>query len=568
MAKPIEATAQADYDAALAADLQVNTQLSTWEMLWRTAQRVPDNAAIITGDTHISYRQLAEQTLRAAAALAELGVARGSRLAFLFHPSPEWAVLHYALGRLGAIGVPINTSYMAAELEHLFTLAQPEVLITVDRFRDVDMAARLSPSAARFGSIDETVVLPVDNDGWVVSSPERDRVFGPDGGPALEPPSPVEGGDPAYIIFTSGSTAAPKPALIAHRGMVGAATGLQHALGLVPEDRFVASNPVFHTGGIVWNLTMPHLVGMTSCLVGVYETGKVLREMERSKITVMGAFDTKLTMMRNAPEYHTVDRSTVRKCNVGATGSFLRSVLPDWNWETVAQVYGSTESGGLGSITPRYESDPKVRYDANGRPMPGMEFVIKDPDTGQRCAPDEPGEICFRGWGTFLEYVGMPEATAEAFDDEGFFHSGDYGFMDEVGNLYFRGRYKLMIKTGGENVSEREVEIFCEDSLDAVKFAIVVGVPDPLWGEAVVAFVELHEGATETSDDLVEACRDRIANFKIPKRFFVVGEEDWPLLDSGRPDRHELRVRAAALMGAEGKTRLRFGDGTGGAEPG
>lgn len=564
----MQATAQAAYDAALAADLKVNTQLSTWEMLWRTAQQVPDNAAIITGDTHISYQELAEQALRAAAALAELGVSNGSRVAFLFHPYPDWAVLHYALGRLGAIGVPINTSYMAAELEHLFTLAQPELLITVDRFRDVDMAARLSPAAARFDSIAETVVLPVDDDGWVVSSSESDRVFGPDGGPPLGPASAVGGGDPAYIIFTSGSTAAPKPALIAHRGMVGAATGLQHALGLVPEDRFVASNPVFHTGGIVWNLTMPHLVGMTSCLVGVYETGKVLREMERSKVTVMGAFDTKLTMMRNAPEYHTVDRSSVRKCNVGATGSFLRSVLPDWNWETVAQVYGSTESGGLGSITPRYEADPKVRYDANGRPMPGMEFVIKDPETGRRCVLDESGEICFRGWGTFLEYVGMPEATAEAFDGEGFFHSGDYGFMDKAGNLYFRGRYKLMIKTGGENVSEREVEIFCEDNLEAVKFAIVVGVPDPLWGEAVVAFVEMHEGATETSDDLVEACRGRIANFKIPKRFFVVTEEDWPLLDSGRPDRHELRARAAALMGAEGETRLRFGDGAGGAEPG
>ena len=557
----MEATVQADYDAALAADLQVNTQLSTWQMLWRTAQRVPDNAAIITGDTHISYRELAAQTLRAAAALAELGVSNGSRVAFVFHPSPDWAVLHYALGRLGAVGVPINTSYMAAELEHLFALAQPELLIIVDRFRDVDMTGRLSPVAARFGSIAQTVVLPVDDDGWVDSSPDRDRVFGPDGGAALGPASRVGGGDPAYIIFTSGSTAAPKPALIAHRGMVGAATGLQHALGLVPEDRFVASNPVFHTGGIVWNLTMPHLVGMTSCLVGVYETGKVLREMERSKITVMGAFDTKLTMMRNAPEYHTVDRSSVRKCNVGATGSFLRSVLPEWNWETVAQVYGSTESGGLGSITPRYEADPKVRYDANGRPMPGMEFVIKDPDTGHRCGPDEPGEICFRGWGTFIEYVGMPETTAEAFDDEGYFHSGDYGFLDEAGNLYFRGRYKLMIKTGGENVSEREVEIFCEDNLEAVKFAIVVGVPDPLWGEAVVAFVELHEGATETSDGLVEACRGRIANFKVPKRFFVVTDEDWPLLDSGRPDRHELRARAAALMGAEGDTRLRFGDG-------
>ena len=556
------------YDAALAADLQVNTQLSTWEMLWRTAQQVPDNPAIITGDTRISYRELAAQTLRAAAALAELGVSRHSRVAFVFHPSPDWAVLHYALGRLGAVGVPINTSYMAAELEHLFTLAQPELLITVNRFRDVDMAARLSPVAARFASIAETVVLPVDDGGWVDSSPERERVFGPDGGAALGPASRVGGGDPAYIVFTSGSTAAPKPALIAHRGMVGAATGLQHALGLVPEDRFVASNPVFHTGGIVWNLTMPHLVGMTSCLVGVYETGRVLREMERSKITVMGAFDTKLTMMRNAPEYHTVDRSSVRKCNVGATGSFLRSVLPEWNWETVAQVYGSTESGGLGSITPRYEADPKVRYDANGRPMPGMEFVIKDPDTGHRCGPDEPGEICFRGWGTFIEYVGMPEATAEAFDDEGFFHSGDYGFLDEAGNLYFRGRYKLMIKTGGENVSEREVEIFCEDNLEAVKFAIVVGVPDPLWGEAVVAFVELHQGATETSDDLIEGCRGRIANFKVPKRFFVVGKEDWPLLDSGRPDRQELRARAAALMGAEGETRLRFGDGAGGAEPG
>ena len=324
----MEASAQAEYDAALAADLIVNTELSTWEMLWRTAERVPDNDAFITGDVHVSYRDLASRSLRAAAALAEMGVDHGSRVAFLFHPSPDWAVLHYALARLGAIGVPINTSYVAAELEHLFTLAQPDLLITVDRFRDADMAARLSPVAARFGCIAETVVLPLDDDGWVAPSAERERVYGSDGGVELESASRVGGGDAAYIIFTSGSTAAPKPALIAHRGMVGAATGLQHALGLVPEDRFVASNPVFHTGGIVWNLTMPHLVGMTSCLVGVYETGKVLREMERSNITVMGAFDTKLTMMRNAPEYHTVDRSSVRKCNVGATGSFLAQRAP------------------------------------------------------------------------------------------------------------------------------------------------------------------------------------------------------------------------------------------------
>ena len=157
---------QAAYDAALAADLIVNTHLTTWEMLWRTAQRVPDNDALITGDTHISYRELASRSLRAAAALAEMGVGHGSRVAFVFHPSPDWAVLHYALARLGAVGVPINTSYMAAELEHLFTLAQPELLITVDRFRDVDMAARLSPLAARFDSIAETVVLPLDDDGW------------------------------------------------------------------------------------------------------------------------------------------------------------------------------------------------------------------------------------------------------------------------------------------------------------------------------------------------------------------------------------------------------------------
>ncbi|MCE2391944.1 MAG: acyl--CoA ligase [Proteobacteria bacterium] len=551
------------YHAALAHDLLQTTHLSMWEAVRRSVEHMPDHPAIVFLDRALTYREMGAAVLRCARQLADRGVGKGTRVALMFHPCPEWTILHYALARLGAVAVPINLGYESAEIAHVLELGKPEMLISVDQFRGADQLRKFRDIDAAFGSgahgvpaapeLRDVIFLQVDPDASVSRDSAHRAVYGPSDGAQLSPQSGVAGGDPAYILFTSGSTAAPKPALCAHRQYTGGATGIIHALGLRPGDRFLAANPTFHTGGILWDATLLHMAGMTAYMIGAWEPGLALREIERHRITVLGAFDTKMTKMMATPEWGSCDISSLRVANIGATPSFLEKVAKSWPYEFSAQIYGSTESGGMGSITPRPQRDPEVRRQANGMPVPGMEFVILDPETGERIPPGEYGEICFRGWGRFIEYVGQPEQTRASIDGQGFFHSGDYGFMDADGNLYFRGRYKMMIKTGGENVAEREVEIFLENQLEQVRFAQVVGVPDEVWGEAVCAFVELEPGADANAAKLRGGCKGRISGFKIPRHFLFVEDGEWPLLDSGRPDKHRLRERAAASVAADVK---------------
>ncbi|MFV0315714.1 MAG: AMP-binding protein, partial [Microthrixaceae bacterium] len=386
-------------------------------------------------------------------------------------------------------------------------------------------------------------ILPILDDGR--PDPSADSTCSVLGGEDTEPlavASPVGADDAAYIVYTSGSTAAPKPALCPHRSFLGAAAGVAHGIGMGPEDRFLAMLPTFHTGGVTCVLSAPHLSGGCTQLLGMFEPSAALASIEEYRCTVTMGFDTMYTKMMGSAGYGSIDTSTLRRTGIGATPSYIEQLANEWGFDRYAALYGSTESGALAAITPPSLVDPKVRRESNGQPLPGVDMIVVEPESGRRCEPGEPGEICFRGWGRMLEYVDMPEENLKAIDSEGYFHSGDYGYLDDIGNLYYRGRYKMMIKTGGENVSEREVEIFLESELEPVTFAQVVGVPDPTWGEAVVAFVSVSSDVT--SDELRGMAAGKIAKYKIPKKFYMMGLEEFPTLANGRPDKSTLREMA------------------------
>ena len=546
------------YNDRLAHDLLDATQISLWEALRRTADLHPERPALVTPERSLSYAELAARVLRCAARLREMGVGRGTRVSLIFHNSIEWAVLHYALMRLGALAVPINLAYERDELRFVLERGRSELLIAVEQFRGADLAARLRTldddlrdGATRVESLPRlrrVVTLPIDGEDVARDSRGYRELYGSDGDPQLDVRSAVGGRDPAYILFTSGSTAFPKPVLLTNGGYVGAATMLCHAIDLQPTDRYLAFNTTFHTSGIVWNLGMTHLRGAAAHVLPYFEPRRALAEIERGRITLLGSFDVMFSKMMAAPEFANADKSSIVKSLPGATPSFLRNLYAQWDLGRFANIYGSTESHGLATITPAAQDDDDARFDANGMAPPGVEIAILDPESGRRCAPDEPGEICFRGWCRFVEYVGMPEETEKSVDAEGFFHSGDYGWLDAAGNLYFRGRYKMMVKTGGENVAEREVEIFLENVLEGCVHAEVVGAPHDVWGQVVAAFVEFSDERPRSSGALRETCKGRIAGFKIPRYFFPVERGSWPQLGSGRTDKHVLRARAAELV--------------------
>ena len=547
------------YEAELAQDLLRATQISMWEMLRRTAAAHPEQPAVRTADTSMSYRELVDRSLRCAARLAAEGVCRGSRVSLMFHNCMEWPVVHYALLRLGAVVVPINLAYEADEIRWVLERGESEWIIGPTNALGLDFAEKLNRVDARMRpgalaiealpSLQRLHLLP-SRDGEIdASTDEYAFLFGREGDAMLAEPGPTTGHDPAYVLFTSGSTARPKPALCRGGAYVANGVALARSLGFEAGDSYPGYNPTFHSSGVIWTLTLTHAVGGSAYLIPKFDGQKVLDAIVNGDVSHAGAFDTMFTMMMATEGGKEADVSGIKAWSVGCTPSFLRRVLEVWDLRNPGSIYGSTESTGIASLTPFVVDDKEVRISGNGRPLPGVDIRIIDPDTGRECAPGEPGEICFRGWCLFIEYLDMPEEMDAAFDDEGFFHSGDYGWLDEDGIVYFRGRYKMMIKTGGENVAQREVEIFLEDTLPFLTHAEVVGVPDETWGEAVCAFVEYADGVERTREELRDLCKGRIANFKIPQHWITVPPGEWPVLGSGRIDKPALQERALRERG-------------------
>ena len=547
------------YEAELAEDLLRATQISMWEMLRRTAAAHPDRPAIRTADSSMSYRTLVARSLRCAARLEAEGLRRGSRVSLLFHNCVEWPIVHYALLRLGAVIVPINLAYEADEVRWVLERGESEWIIGPTAALGLDFAEKLTKvdGGMRSGTVEidglpalrRIHLLPTTNDEVDPATEAYTFLFGRDGDPELGERGPTSGHDPAYVLFTSGSTAHPKPALCRGGAYVANGVALARSLGFEAGDSYPGYNPTFHSSGVIWTLTLTHAVGGSAYLIPKFDGQKVLDAIVNGDVTHAGAFDTMFTMMMATEGGKDADVSGIKGWSVGCTPSFLRRVLEVWDLRNAGSIYGSTESTGIASLTPFVVDDKEVRISGNGRPLPGIDIRIIDPETGRECATDEPGEICFRGWCLFIEYLGMPEEMEAAFDDEGFFHSGDYGWIDDDGIVYFRGRYKMMIKTGGENVAQREVEIFLEDTLPFLTHAEVVGVPDETWGEAVCAFVEYADGVPRTREELRESCRGKIANFKIPQHWITVPPGEWPVLGSGRVDKPALQERALREFG-------------------
>jgi fatty-acyl-CoA synthase len=546
------------YERDLAVELLDATQTSLWEMLRKSAQRFPEDDALRSASDSMTYRELVARSLRCAARIEGMGIRKGSRVSLMFHNCFEWVVVHYALMRLGAVVVPINLAYEADEIRWVLERGRAELVICPEGALGLDFAGKLAQADSRIahGAVDipelpnlrRVHALPTEDVRVVPESPQYLELFGRLGDPLLSPQGPARGPDPSYVLFTSGSTAHPKPALCRHGAYVGCAVALSHSLKFGHGDVYTGYNPTFHSSGLIWNITLPHAVGGAGYLMPKFDGKTVLAAITERKVTHAGAFDTMLTMMMAAQEGEPADVSHIKGWSIGCTPSFMRRVMQSWTLNNPSHIYGSTESSGIATLMPPVVTDEETRISTNGRPVPGVEVRIIDPESGEESPPGTPGEICFKGWSLFIEYLEMPEEMEKSFDDEGFFHSGDYGWQDEDGFVYFRGRYKMMIKTGGENVSQREVEIFLEDTLPFVKHAEVVGIPDDTWGEAVVAFVEYEDDVERPLEELRELCRGRIANFKIPKHFIPIEPGKWPVLGSGRVDKPGLQQRALDLL--------------------
>ncbi|XVQ07555.1 class I adenylate-forming enzyme family protein [Spirillospora sp. CA-255316] len=510
------------------------------DALERAVTRWPDHEAIVDGDRVLTFRELASARDRLTAALAEHGIGNGTHVAVHVRRSWEHIALLHALWRLGAVVITMNTAWETDELAHAITSTNAEFLITSDRVAGKPVGHRITalglpahgPSAnplfprLRAVVLDDPSAPPHE---WHLQSWLRTE--------ARHVPKLVRNQD-AVILFTSGSTSRPKGVVIRQEALLGSAHYFMERLKLGPEDRFLGLGQYFHAGGLVQFLGTC-LYGTPHHIFDGFQPKAMARAVHEHGLTATTGFDLVLARIWDELDQNGWQAPHKVGC---APGTTMYDRL-DAQGATVVMMYAMSEAGNMVTLTDPGRESEKGRM-SNGYPLPGVTVRICDPQSGAVQPAGTPGEICFTGWNLFSRYYDAPELTREAFDDEGFFHTGDYGWLDEDGRLYYRGRYSMMIKTGGENVSETEVEDFLVREIPDVVAAAVVGAPDPRWGEAVIAFVELRPGASFDPAALREACRGRIAGYKIPKRFLPVAAGEWPTTPMGKIRKQDLRAAA------------------------
>jgi fatty-acyl-CoA synthase len=320
-------------------------------------------------------------------------------------------------------------------------------------------------------------------------------------------------------------------------------------IGLGPGARYYSARPLYHVAGTALSLLACLVSGACYVTTAHFDVAEGLRLMEEERCTHAAGNDTMFLMLMAHPDFAARrPRINLRGGMVAASGTVLRQLVEQFGMMEVVGGYGLSEASPNCAIS-AHDDDPAVRLEGYATPLPGVELRILDPESGTDCPPGKPGEILVRGWNIMLGYYNMPEQTAKAIDADGWLHTGDLGVLDPVGRLRFSGRLKDTIRVGGENVAPAEVEDVLHRH-PAVELAQVIGVPDPRLIEVPAAYVVLRAGATGTPEELIAWCRERCANFRVPRHVRLVdGFEHIGMTGSSKVQKSKLREFALDDLG-------------------
>jgi fatty-acyl-CoA synthase len=512
----------------------------------RTAQRFPDKLAVVDGTTTLTFAQFEATVDRTAAAIAAAGLAKGDRLALLSRNCWQFAVLDFAAARVGVVLVPINFMLGPDEITFVLERSGAKGFVVEDGFLGVAEKALGQPDGRPVGAgIEVRVVIPVHGGpghaGWTDIA-EWTSYNG------TAPYVHVADDDPIRMMFTSGTESRPKGALLSSRSLMWHAVSCIVSGGMSADDVELHTLPFYHCAQLDCFLGVDVYLGATSIILPGPEPSAVLRAIEENRVTKYFAPPTVWIGLLRSPDFDTCDLSSLRKGYYGASPmpvailEEMQRRLPGvrlWNF------YGQTEIAPLGTVL---SPDDQVSHAGSaGRAALNVETRIVDDDDNLLPA-GAVGEIVHRTPHATLGYYHQPDKTAEVFRN-GWFHSGDLGYLTDDGYLYVVDRKKDMIKSGGENVATREVEEAIY-TLDEVAEAAVFAVPHPRWVEAVTAVVVPKPGLSLTSEQVRAHARARLAHFKVPK--YVVITDTLPKNPSGKILKRQLRDEHAHL--ADGET--------------
>ena len=509
------------------------------------AERFGDREALVDGELRLTFAQLAEAVSDAARAGIALGVEAGDRVAIWAPNVGEWVIVALGLLSAGAVLVPLNTRFKGPEAGYILAKSGARALFTVTGFLDTEYLGMLAAEGVRPPTLEHIVVLRGDAPGparsWgafltdgtaTVARADAERRF-----------AAVRGEDLSDIIFTSGTTGRPKGAMATHAQSLRVYADWSAVVGLTAGDRYLIVNPFFHTFGYKAGFLAAIMRGATTIPHAVFDVPSVLARVAEERVTMLPGPPTLYQSILNHPDRERYDLSSLRLAVTGAAVvpvELIRRMRDELTFRTIITGYGLTESTGTVSMC-SHDDDPETIANTSGRAIPDTEVAVVD-DGGTPVAPGEPGEVVVRGYHVMRGYFDDPAETAVAIDNDGWLHTGDIGVMDERGYLRITDRKKDMFIVGGFNAYPAEIEGVLLGHPHVAQVA-VVGVPDERLGEVGVAFVVPRVGTAPEPAEITSWARERMANFKVPRRVEVV--DALPLNASGKVLKYELRHRAA-----------------------
>ena len=509
----------------------------------RAASEFPEIEALVGGGRRLTFADLERSVEQIARALIASGVQAGDTIAVWAPNSVEWILASLGIYSAGAVLVTINTRFKGEEAAHVLRTSQASVLLTVTDFLGTDFPALLD-GVGPLGFLREIVVIDGPRrEGLTPWQAFLDRAGDTDPGQVTAREAALQSDSTSDIIFTSGTTGAPKGAMLSHGASVRTYQGWSERVGLQRGDRYLIVYPFFHTAGLKSGALACILTGATIVPHAVFDVPSVMRLVVDEQISVLPGPPTVFQSIMNDPDLPSFDLSTLRLSVTGAAttpADVIRRMRDDLHIASIVCGYGLTETTGTVSMCHHTDSLDTVATTV-GRPLDGVEVRVLDADD-RDLPPGESGEIVVRGFNVMKGYFHDPEATAAAFMEGGWLRTGDIGYLDDRGYIRITDRKKDMFIVGGFNAYPAEIEALLVQH-PAVAQVAVVGIPDERLGEVGMAFVIPRPGQVLDQEQVVQWCRDRMANYKVPRR--VVAVEELPLNPSGKVMKYQLRELAS-----------------------
>lgn len=505
------------------------------------AKDSPRTEALVWKDVRINYEEFSQQVENITRALLASGVKHGDRIGFLGSPRPEFFVVMMATVDIGAVWMGLHPRYQMPEFRHVVELASPKIIFAFDEIEGRHYGEELTSLKTEFSDLEEVVRFECNNTEGRSFAGVPFESFLKSGCRCSdiqlqEARDKVVADDPAVIIFTSGTTGKPKGAMNSHYGLVYCAQ-IELSRWPDPQMRVLQNMPINHIANIGMMSSCALVAGGTLVFQDRFDPGELLQLIEKEKITFWLQSPVQFHMVSAHENFSTTDLSSLKYIIWG--GGPMPQHLVEKLYQldvNLATAYGMTELTAYVTYSD-LGTPPEILANTIGRPEPRYDLRLMS-ESGTIANVGQSGEIQAKGRWIMKGYFNQPEATRETFTDDGWFKTGDVAELCEDGNWRLVGRLKEMYKSGGYNIYPREIEIAIEEHPN-VGLTAVLGISDDLYDEVGYAFVERVKGMELSEQELIDWCRQRLANYKVPKRFIVV--EELPRLPIGKIDKQILK---------------------------